>query len=187
LTFKGRYSPCPCNSGSGHDVVKDDTQNLLVEMQQQEEELEAILAKQRGDELELGRIRDAMSAELAELKKEAWRMEALRDLEDMKGKLDKMLGCDEGGEEAAGEPAEGASLAAAEEVLEEEAAVDSEIESLRQQLKDIKLQAQGMEARRRELMREIEEVEAGMPERWDAGGGSGDEPEAGEPSPAPAD
>uniref|UniRef100_A0A061QSV9 Uncharacterized protein n=1 Tax=Tetraselmis sp. GSL018 TaxID=582737 RepID=A0A061QSV9_9CHLO len=143
-------------------------------MQQQEEELEAILAKQRGDELELGRIRDAMSAELAELKKEAWRMEALRDLEDMKGKLDKMLGCDEGGEEAAGEPAEGASLAAAEEVLEEEAAVDSEIESLRQQLKDIKLQAQGMEARRRELMREIEEVEAGMPERWDAGGGSGD-------------
>jgi len=44
-------------------VVKDDTQNLLVEMQQQEEELEAILAKQRGDELELGRIRDAMSAE----------------------------------------------------------------------------------------------------------------------------
>eukprot|EP00192_Tetraselmis_astigmatica_P019244 CAMPEP_0117674082 /NCGR_PEP_ID=MMETSP0804-20121206/14836_1 /TAXON_ID=1074897 /ORGANISM="Tetraselmis astigmatica, Strain CCMP880" /LENGTH=228 /DNA_ID=CAMNT_0005482903 /DNA_START=63 /DNA_END=749 /DNA_ORIENTATION=- len=149
--------------------LDEETLELLRDMQQQEDELEAILARHSEDAEELTRIRDAMASELALLKQEAWKLQAMQDLESMRGQLDALL---EGPTETAEDAAERAQSQAdvKEQVgalLEmEEAALDTELDELRAQLADIKLQASEMDERRATLVEELANVQ--FPERWDA-------------------
>mmetsp|Transcript_10799 Transcript_10799/g.27716 ORF Transcript_10799/g.27716 Transcript_10799/m.27716 type:complete len:227 (+) Transcript_10799:142-822(+) len=161
------------------EELDEETMQLLQEMREQEAEMEAILHQHHSDAADLLRIRDAMATELQQLKEESWRLEAVQDLELMRGRLEGMLELPDAPESASAEaPESGATVAVAaggepaaagqgdmEAMLQwEEDALDQELLSLRAQLKDIKLQAAEMDNRRQALMEELNSIE--VPEQW---------------------
>jgi len=174
--------------------LDQETLELLEDMTKQEAELEAILSRHKEDAEELTGIRDAMVKELEMLKQEAWKLEAMHELKDMTAQLDDILergtpasSGNKASEAAAppeAAPAEAAKGTTVEEETREqmsrqevneqvsamldaeEAILDEELDVLRAQLSDIKLQAAEMDKRRDALMKELAEFE--MPDRWDA-------------------
>eukprot|EP00873_Tetraselmis_striata_P043124 jgi/Tetstr1/463388/TSEL_008310.t1 len=143
------------------EELDEETMQLLQEMREQEAEMEAILHQHHSDAADLLRIRDAMATELQQLKEESWRLEAVQDLELMRGRLEGMLELPDAPESASAEAPE----ADMEAMLQwEEDALDQELLSLRAQLKDIKLQAAEMDNRRQALMEELNSIE--VPEQW---------------------
>uniref|UniRef100_A0A7S1X0A2 Uncharacterized protein n=1 Tax=Tetraselmis chuii TaxID=63592 RepID=A0A7S1X0A2_9CHLO len=160
--------------------LDEESMQLLQDMKAQEAELEAILSRHSDDAADLLRIRDAMARELEELKEEAWRLEAVQDLELMRGRLEGMLhagdaedssGAEQPSAEANAEleaPAAKESVGASMQTLlqMEEDVLDEELAALRMQLQDIKMQAADMDNRRKALVEELSAIE--MPEKWDS-------------------